>query len=249
VANAPAAAPEAIPPAPSATPSPGGNAEAKAAAPGMARAEKEKSKGSATKAPGERKPTVAVVGPPKKTTASATAPAAASATVSAADSARADEASDAKKTAGSAQRPAVQHLLKITSSPPGADVLIDGQSVGKTPYQAREIDAEAPHAVTIRLDGYESHEHMISASDWLKQKANLETAKVNVKLRKLAAGSATEPTAARSDGARAEPPKAEAATKVEAAPTEKTPEATPAPAATEPPKAKDDPATPPPPAR
>ncbi|HVR64022.1 MAG TPA: TIGR02266 family protein [Polyangia bacterium] len=186
--------------------------------------------------------TVLVVGPPRRSQASAPAP------------------SEAAGTAPAAEKPPRQHLLKITSSPAGAEVLIDGQSVGSTPYTAKEIDAESPHAVSVRLEGYEPHEHMISASDWTKQKGNLEIAKVSVRLRKLTPATPappTEPAPAKIEGTPAEPPPAEARTEPK---TEPAPPATPpaekaaaeptAPAAVEPPpKPKDEPATAPPPAK
>src|SRR5262249_56849568 len=77
-----------------------------------------------------------------------------------------------------------QHLLRITSVPAGAEVLVDGASVGRTPYLGKGIDPNAPHAITLKKDGYENHEHMISASDWSRTGKGVQTVKLNVKLRK-----------------------------------------------------------------
>jgi uncharacterized protein (TIGR02266 family) len=75
-------------------------------------------------------------------------------------------------------------LAKITSTPSGAEVLIDGQTVGKTPYSGKDIDPAAPHALTVRKDGFETYEKMINASDWVRGKGNGQNLKVTVKLRK-----------------------------------------------------------------
>jgi uncharacterized protein (TIGR02266 family) len=239
-----AAGPAPSPAAEATPPPPAGPAPAKAPA-------------ARTAQPATERKTTVTVGPKRSVVASGV------------DGAGTGKKGDAAEAAGGG-RPVVQHVLKITSTPTGAEVLIDGQSVGTTPYQAKEIDAEAPHAVTIRLDGYEPHEHMISASDWLKLKANLETAKVSVKLRKVTAA-AGEPGAPKADGTVAEPANTESSKtessarnetksdpsvpierpveKVEKAEkpekAEKASEPTAPPGATEPPKAADEPAAPP----
>ena len=74
----------------------------------------------------------------------------------------------------------------MISLPTGADVLIDGQAVGKTPFQGKDIDPAAPHALTVRKEGFETYEHMVSASDWIKGKGAGQNLRVTVKLRKAA---------------------------------------------------------------
>ena len=76
------------------------------------------------------------------------------------------------------------NIARVISLPSGAEVLIDGQLVGKTPFVGKDIDPSAPHAVTVRKDGFENNEHMVSSSDWLKGKGNGQTLKLVVKLRK-----------------------------------------------------------------
>ena len=98
----------------------------------------------------------------------------------------------------------------------GAEVLIDGQSVGKTPFASKDIDPTSPHALTLRKDGFETHEHMISPSEWIKGKGPGTSLKVAVKLHKKAGGEgeaagerkpekATEPAA---ESGKTEPPPA-----------------------------------------
>jgi uncharacterized protein (TIGR02266 family) len=102
------------------------------------------------------------------------------------------------------------HQIRITSRPSGADVSLDGQSVGKTPFSVGIADVAAPHFVSVRKDGFEPFEQMISASsDWSKTKAPkgkpvVQVLKINAKLKQLAGTEAkpeTGPAAATGDGA------------------------------------------------
>lgn len=47
----------------------------------------------------------------------------------------------------------VERELRIESDPPGADVYVDGQKVGKTPYAA-PFTFYGTRQVTLRLDGH-----------------------------------------------------------------------------------------------
>ena len=76
------------------------------------------------------------------------------------------------------------NIARVISLPTGAEVLIDGQAVGKTPFQGKDIDPAAPHALTVRKEGFETYEHMVSASDWVKGKGPGQSLRVTVKLRK-----------------------------------------------------------------
>src|SRR5262249_32821861 len=88
-------------------------------------------------------------------------------------------------------------IVKITSTPSGAIVLIDGKEVGMTPFQSKEIDPASPHAITIKKDGYEPAERMVSGLDWSRPKGNTpQMLKVNAKLRRSAAAPAPAPAAA-----------------------------------------------------
>jgi hypothetical protein len=76
----------------------------------------------------------------------------------------------------------------VRSTPSGADVLIDGQVEGKTPFERRLFDPTRPYALTVRKAGYETHEQMLSASDEWVKKGNKRTLTVPVKLSKGKAG-------------------------------------------------------------
>ena len=111
------------------------------------------------------------------------------------------------------------NIARVISLPTGAEVLIDGQSVGKTPFQGKDIDPAAPHALTVRKDGFETYEHMVSASDWIKGKGPGQSLRVTVKLHKAAGAGEAKPagddkadkpekTAAPTEPAKTEPPPA-----------------------------------------
>jgi molecular chaperone DnaK len=94
----------------------------------------------------------------------------------------------AEKPAAAAPPPPV---LKITSTPSGAQVLIDGKEVGTTPFLSKEIDPASPHAITIKKDGFEASERMVSGLDWSRPHGNSpQTLKVNAKLHRSAASPA-----------------------------------------------------------
>lgn len=48
----------------------------------------------------------------------------------------------------------LQGALRVRTDPPGAEVTLDGKSVGRTPLQLHEV-ATGTHTVTLALDGYD----------------------------------------------------------------------------------------------
>jgi uncharacterized protein (TIGR02266 family) len=85
------------------------------------------------------------------------------------------------------------NVLKITSAPAGAEVIVDGNSVGTTPFSTGDLDPALPHSVTIKKDGFEAYEHMIGGSDWPRAKNGVRTLKLNAKLRSTGGGEAAKP--------------------------------------------------------
>jgi uncharacterized protein (TIGR02266 family) len=85
------------------------------------------------------------------------------------------------------------HVLKISSSPAGAEVIVDGSSVGTTPYSGGEIDPALPHSITLKKDGFESYEHMIGGSDWPRARNGVRTLRLNAKLRSTSGGDSAKP--------------------------------------------------------
>jgi uncharacterized protein (TIGR02266 family) len=94
------------------------------------------------------------------------------------------------------------HQVHVTSKPDGADITLDGQTVGKTPLSASIADITAPHFIAVRKDGFETFEQMISSSSaWSKTKAAkgkgvVQVLKINAKLKPVA-GAGTGPAEAR----------------------------------------------------
>jgi uncharacterized protein (TIGR02266 family) len=104
------------------------------------------------------------------------------------EAAKPAEGGEAAKPAegGEAPKPAAvaPPVLKITSSPAGAEVVIDGVPVGTTPFSSKDIAPDANHAITVKKDGFETHERMISGSDWSRGKGGAQSLKFNVKLKR-----------------------------------------------------------------
>jgi hypothetical protein len=98
------------------------------------------------------------------------------------EAARSEKMGEAAAASAVTERP----VLKITSSPAGADIVIDGVPVGTTPFSSRDVTADATHAISVKKDGYETHERMISGSDWSRGKGGAQSLKVNVKLKRAA---------------------------------------------------------------
>ncbi len=80
----------------------------------------------------------------------------------------------------------VRPTLKVTSTPSRAEVFIDGNSVGLTPFTSRDVDPNAPHGITVKKDGFEPQDRMIGGSDWAQGKGG-PSLKVNLKLRRAGA--------------------------------------------------------------
>jgi len=99
-----------------------------------------------------------------------------------------DEKEDKKPDGTAAKAPAGQRVLKITSTPSGAEVLVDGASVGRTPFLDNKIDPASPHTVTVKKEGYDNNEHVIGASDWSRPHNGVQTLKLTIKLRKAGGG-------------------------------------------------------------
>ncbi len=109
---------------------------------------------------------------------------------------KAAEGAPAEKPAAAAPAPAPP-ILKVSSSPSGAQVLIDGRELGSTPFVSKEVDPSAPHTITIKKDGYEPNERMVSGLDWSRPHGGSpQTLKVNAKLRRAAGAPAATPSPA-----------------------------------------------------
>ena len=89
----------------------------------------------------------------------------------------------------------IVYLVKVRSVPVGAQVLIDNEPMGQTPFQRRILDMDKTHTVTIRKPGYLLYERSVSPSGpWVKD-GNMKVLTVAAKLTK-SKGQAAEPPAA-----------------------------------------------------
>ncbi len=82
--------------------------------------------------------------------------------------------------------------LTVRSIPSGADVLIDGQVEGQTPFVRRIFDPTRSYALTVRRAGFEPHDRTLSTSDVWTKRGNVRTLTVVAKLTP-AAGPPTAP--------------------------------------------------------
>jgi uncharacterized protein (TIGR02266 family) len=83
------------------------------------------------------------------------------------------------------------YLLKVRSVPSGAQVLIDSEPMGQTPFQRRILDVDKNHTVTIRKPDYDPYEHIVAPSDAWVREGNMETMKVTAKLKRSKGPAAT----------------------------------------------------------
>ncbi|HEY0708601.1 MAG TPA: TIGR02266 family protein, partial [Polyangia bacterium] len=67
------------------------------------------------------------------------------------------------------------YWLSVRSTPSGADVLIDGQVEGKTPFQRRIFDPARTYALTVRKAGFTSVERSVSGSSEWAKRGNVRT--------------------------------------------------------------------------
>ena len=85
----------------------------------------------------------------------------------------------------------IVYMLKVRSVPSGAQVLIDGEPMGQTPFQRRILDIDKNHTVTIRKPGYDAYEHIVAPADAWVREGNVGTMKVAAKLTRNKARAAT----------------------------------------------------------
>lgn len=76
--------------------------------------------------------------------------------------------------------------MRVKSTPPGADVYLNGQIEGTTPFQHRMLDIAGPYALSVKKEGYEAHEQMLGASDNWVRKGHTITLTVSARLVKVA---------------------------------------------------------------
>jgi uncharacterized protein (TIGR02266 family) len=74
------------------------------------------------------------------------------------------------------------YWLTVRSIPSGADVLIDGQVEGQTPFVRRIFDPSRSYSLTVRRAGFEPHDRTLSTTDVWTKRGNVRTLTVVAKL-------------------------------------------------------------------
>ncbi|HEY0715095.1 MAG TPA: PEGA domain-containing protein [Polyangia bacterium] len=85
------------------------------------------------------------------------------------------------------------YWLSVRSTPTGADVLIDGQVEGKTPFQRRIFDPGRSYALTVRKAGFTAVERTVSGSSEWAKRGNVRTLAVTARLEPASGSSPAEP--------------------------------------------------------
>jgi hypothetical protein len=118
-----------------------------------------------------------------------------------------------KAAAAEKAGPADEEIYRLVfrSTPLSAEVLIDGEYYARTPCERRILDPKKAYAITVRKQGYESHERLLGPSDnWVK-KGNERILMVNVSLKKASVADIAKPADSAIEKAvkALDPPKAE----------------------------------------
>ena len=58
-----------------------------------------------------------------------------------------------------------EKLVEVASTPPGADVMLDGKRVGKTPFTIHKLDLSKAHALAVKRAGFVAQSRIISPAD------------------------------------------------------------------------------------
>lgn len=74
------------------------------------------------------------------------------------------------------------YWLSVRSTPSSAEVLIDGQVEGKTPFQRRIFDPTRSYTLLVRKGGFTSTERTVSGTSEWSKRGNVRTLTVTAKL-------------------------------------------------------------------
>jgi len=65
-----------------------------------------------------------------------------------------------------------EKVVEVASTPPGADVMLDGKRVGKTPFTIHKLDLTKAHALEVKRAGFVTQSRSISATDMFESKGD-----------------------------------------------------------------------------
>ena len=75
-----------------------------------------------------------------------------------------------------------EKIVQVASTPPGADVMLDGKRVGKTPFTIHKLDLTKSHALEIKRAGFVTQSRSISATDSFESKGDKDVLAVAMTL-------------------------------------------------------------------
>jgi hypothetical protein len=86
--------------------------------------------------------------------------------------------------------------VEVSSTPAGADVVLDGKRVGRTPYTIRKLDLSKAHAIEVKRTGYLSQSRNVSATDAFEPKGDKDVLALAMTLEAQPKGDASKTAAA-----------------------------------------------------
>lgn len=75
-----------------------------------------------------------------------------------------------------------EKIVEVATTPPGADVMLDGKRVGKTPYTIHKLDLSKSHALEVKRSGFVPQTRSISATDTFEPKGDKDVLAVAMTL-------------------------------------------------------------------
>jgi hypothetical protein len=77
-----------------------------------------------------------------------------------------------------------EKLVEVTTTPPNAQLTVDGKVVGRTPFTVKQLDLARPHTLTLRLLGYAPISRQVTATDNFEAKGDAEVLALAVTMEK-----------------------------------------------------------------
>jgi type IV secretory pathway VirB10-like protein len=75
-----------------------------------------------------------------------------------------------------------EKVVEVATTPPGAEVMLDGKRVGKTPFTIHKLDLTKAHALEVKRTGFVSQTRSISATDTFESKGDKDVLAVAMTL-------------------------------------------------------------------
>ena len=86
-----------------------------------------------------------------------------------------------------------EKIVEVATTPAGAEVMLDGKRVGKTPYTIHKLDLSKSHALELKRTGFVSQTRSISATDTFESKGDKDVLAVAMTLEAAPAAAPTPP--------------------------------------------------------